>query len=65
MASPENHVVSRRAGYRQLTNSRIHQLQVYTLESLCPSFSFFVFKYRLLDSDAGVSSGSHSLTDIP
>ena len=36
-----------------------------TDESLWPSFSFFVFRYRRVVSDAGISSGIHSLTDSP
>ena len=36
-----------------------------TDDSLCPSFSFFVFKYRRVDSDAGISSGIHSQIDSP
>src|SRR5262245_62516818 len=38
----------------------------YTDFSLCPSFSFFVFKYRRVVSTTGVtSSGSDSATDKP
>ena len=35
----------------------------YTEDSLCPSFSFFVCRYRRVCSEGGISSGSHSETD--
>jgi hypothetical protein len=36
-----------------------------TPERRCPSFSFFVFKYRRVVSDTAISSGSHSDTERP
>jgi hypothetical protein len=37
----------------------------YTESNRCPSFSFFVFRYFRVCSEAGTSSGSHSSTDRP
>lgn len=39
--------------------------RTYTDLSLCPSFNFLVVRYRFVNSEAGISSGSHSATDRP
>lgn len=39
--------------------------ELYTLDSLCPSLCFFVVRYLRVESVAGISSGSHSLTERP
>jgi hypothetical protein len=42
-----------------------HERSHQTDDSLWPIFSFLVFKYRRVESCAGISSGIHSLTERP
>jgi len=43
----------------------LYDAQRYSPRKMCPSLFRFVVKYRSVEGDAGISRGSHFVTDSP